>query len=466
MNNFTINRKIWKALLFGGSVALAFPPFFIMPIFFSAYAWLYSNIHKSTTKEAFINSFIFFTSFFVALLYWLVNPLTFDLQHHAILIPFAFLIAPMFLGMQFAMFVWIARKTLWNNLLSRILSFSLGQLAITCFCGEIFPNFPWMLPAYVWCGHEVFMQTISVYGIYGLSFVSLLLASLCGEAVILYRKKNKYIFLLISLVCCIFATIVMFGCYRLNKNPTKFTDKTALIVQCDISQKEKLNKGLSYKILQKHISQSMHRNDVDFVIWAEAAVPYLYRENFEDLHNWLIKPLHENEFLITGVVRRDLVNSLVYNSIVVIDAKKQNVATYDKSKLVPFGEYIPFRKILSLSPLASDIEDFAVGTTSNIFKIKGLNILFANCYEVAFRHKRKNADVMINLTNDGWFGHTTELYQHLNMAKVRAVELGIPVIRVTNFGVSAVFDPCGRCIAKIPVDQAQTLEIKIPKKIE
>jgi len=184
------------------------------------------------------------------------------------------------------------------------------------------------------------------------------------------------------------------------------------------------------------------------------------------LHNWLIKPLHENEFLITGVVRRDLVNSLVYNSIVVIDAKKQNVATYDKSKLVPFGEYIPFRKILSLSPLASDIEDFAVGTTSNIFKIKGLNVLFANCYEVAFRHKRKNADVMINLTNDGWFGHTTELYQHLTMAKVRAVELGIPVIRVTNFGVSAVFDPCGRCIAKIPVDQAQTLEIKIPKKIE
>lgn len=128
---------------------------------------------------------------------------------------------------------------------------------------------------------------------------------------------------------------------------------------------------------------------MDFVIWPEASIPYLYRENFDELHNLLVKYLHDDEILITGTVRHDLKNSLVYNSIVSINKQKQAIAIYDKSKLVPFGEYIPCRKLLEISPLAAEIDDFAVGTSPKIFNIKGLNILFLNCYEIAFRQERK-----------------------------------------------------------------------------
>ena len=116
-------KKFWPAVLFGGLIAFAFPPFFIAPIFFLSYAWLYRNTNIKNAKRVFFDSCIFFTSFFVALLYWLVNPLTFDLRHHAILIPFAVLIAPAFLSIQFAAMIWLAKKYFWENSIARIFSF-------------------------------------------------------------------------------------------------------------------------------------------------------------------------------------------------------------------------------------------------------------------------------------------------------------------------------------------------------
>lgn len=463
-----VNRQSIKQFFIssamGGTAALSFPPFFLIPVFLINYGWLY---YKCRGEKAFQRSLVFFTAFFVALLYWIVNPLTFDLKHHAILIPFAILAAPMFFAAQFAGIMYLWKKYFQYNGLCRVFSFSAGILGVIFFISEVFPSFPWILPAYICCGHEIFMQTLSVFGVYGLSSVILFLSALTGELFVNYREnrtRNAYIYA--GIIALTMSIMLVFGYFRLKNHPTQFTQISARLVQCNIPQKDKQNKRLSFEILQKHIQLSAHKNDVDFVIWAEAAVPYLYRENFDELHDYLAMPLHENEILITGVVRRDLKTSLIYNSIVAINKNKQNVAVCDKSKLVPFGEYIPCRRLLSISPLAAEIEDFDVGATPKIFKLKGINVLFSNCYEIAFRQKRENADVLINLTNDGWFGHTTELFQHLAIARARATELGLPVIRVTNFGITAVYDPCGRCLGQISAGKSGTLDIKIPKKID
>lgn len=443
---------------------MSFPPFFIMPIFFINLGWLYHSTLKNTSNL--LNLFVFFTAFFVALLYWLANPLTIDLKTYAVLIPFAVLIAPMFLGLQFVGVTWCWKKWLYHNALLRIFGFSGGLCGLIYFCGEVFPDFPWMLPAYICCGHEIFMQPLAIFGVYGLSFILLFLAALLGELFVNYRENRKQnVYILATIMVSITISWLSFGYFRLQKNPTRYTKFSAYLIQGNIPQKDKENKALARSNLQQYIWLTLHDSDVDFVIWPEASIPYLYRENFDELHNLLVKYLHDDEILITGVVRRDLKNSLVYNSIASINKQKQAIAIYDKSKLVPFGEYIPCRKLLEISPLAAEIDDFAVGISPKIFNIKGLNILFLNCYEIAFRQERKNADVLINLTNDGWFGHTTELFQHLAIARVRAVELGIPVIRVTNFGISAVFDPCGRCVSKINVDTAKAVRIKIPEKL-
>lgn len=450
--------------LMGGTIAFAFPPFFVFPIFFVNLGWLYSDTAKGSNN--FSRLFAYFTSFFIALLYWLVNPLTFDLKTYAILIPFALLIAPMFLGVQFATAIWLWNKYFYHNAIIRILGFSCTLCGLAYFCGEIFPNFPWMLPAYICCGHEIFMQPLAIFGVYGLSFIMLLFSALFGEIFISYNKNEKQNTCIYSLIVTLTTTAWLgFGHFRLQKNPTFYTKFSAYLVQGNISQENKGNRLLVHNNLQQYIWLTLHENDVDFVIWPEASVPYLYHEDFDELNNLLVKNLHNNEIIITGVVRHDLKSSLTYNSIIAMNKQKQNFATYDKSKLVPFGEYVPCRKLLEISPLAAEIGDFAVGTSPKIFNIKGLNVLFSNCYEIAFHQKRENADLLINLTNDGWFGHTTELFQHLAIARVRAVELGIPVIRVTNFGISAVFDPCGRCLAKINVDTSKGIYIKIPEKI-
>lgn len=451
--------------IMGGMLAVAFPPFFIFPIFFISFGWLYSNTTKGS--DTFLKIFTYFTSFFIALLYWLVNPLTFDLKTYAILIPFALVVAPMFLGIQFAAAVWLWSKCFHRNAIMRISGFSCTLCGLIYFCGEIFPNFPWMLPAYICCGHEIFMQPLAIFGVYGLSFFMLLISTFFGEIFISHSKNDKQNVCIYSLIITLTTTAWLgFGHFRLQKNPTYYTKYSAYLVQGNISQENKENRALARNNLQQYIWLTLHENDVDFVIWPEASVPYLYHENFEELHNLLVKHLHNNEILITGVVRHDLKNSLIYNSIIAMNKQKRNIATYDKSKLVPFGEYVPCRQLLEVSPLAAEIDDFAVGTSPKIFNIKGLNILFLNCYEIAFRQKKENADLLINLTNDGWFGHTTELFQHLAIARVRAVELGIPVIRVTNFGISAVFDPCGRCIAEIGVNKTKGIYIKIPEKLD
>lgn len=449
--------------IMGGAVALSFSPFFILPIFFLSLGWLYGETIKNNANL--LKSFVFFTAFFIALLYWLVNPLTFNLRTYAILIPFAAIIAPMFLGIQYAFVVWCWGKYFRDNMLFRIFGFSALLCGLTYFCGEIFPNFPWMIPAYISCGHEIFMQPLAIFGAYDFSFFLLIITALSGEIFINYKKNRRQTYVLIFIISSMVILWVGFGYFRLSKNPTQYTKFSAYLVQGNIPQKDKENRELARKNLQKYIWLTLRDSDVDFVLWPEASVPYLYHEDAEELQNLLVKYLQGNEVLIAGVVRQDSRTAQVYNSIIAIDKSKRNVATYDKSKLVPFGEYIPCRKLLGISPLAAEIEDFAVGTSPKIFNIKGLNVLFSNCYEIAFRQEKKNADVLINLTNDGWFGHTTELFQHLAIARVRAVELGIPVIRVTNFGISAVFDPYGRCIAKIDVDVAQGIQVKIPRKI-
>jgi apolipoprotein N-acyltransferase len=135
--------------------------------------------------------------------------------------------------------------------------------------------------------------------------------------------------------------------------------------------------------------------------------------------------------------------------------------------LVPFGEYVPFREYLPFQSIASDIGDFDRGEKAPVIELDGVKIVFAICYEIAFPNFRKgrDADIIVNATNDGWFGFTTEPFQHLQIARARAIETGLPLIRATNYGISAVFDPCGRELARVPINEAGIIEINIPKKI-
>ena len=179
-------------------------------------------------------------------------------------------------------------------------------------------------------------------------------------------------------------------------------------------------------------------------------------------------PLAEGAHLLAGAVRMDMRTKKVYNSAVFIDHLGNNVGNYDKVHLVPFGEYIPFRSILPFQSIASDVGDFDVGAPPRAFNINGLRIAMAVCYEaifpVDFFPKNQEVDVIINLTNDAWFGTTTEPFQHLQIVQARAVETGLPLIRATNFGISAMFDHCGRELNRVGINHVGVFDAYVPKK--
>jgi apolipoprotein N-acyltransferase len=212
---------------------------------------------------------------------------------------------------------------------------------------------------------------------------------------------------------------------------------------------------------------------LDFIVWPEASFPYLYHEKLEWFHNVCRGFLEDGTYLVMGAVREDRTASKIYNSIVVIDHLGKNVLSYDKMHLVPFGEYVPFRAFIpsAFQSIAGSIGDFDVGESPKVLTINGLKFALSICYEAAFPENFllkdddwQQLDALINITNDAWFGPTSQPYQHLQIVRCRSIEAGLPLIRCTNYGISAVFDACGREICMIDMNTFGAVDFFIPKK--
>lgn len=462
-------------------------------------------------------------SMHICCLYWLVYPLTIELHKHWMLIPFAIVVVPAYFSIQLAAAVWIAGK-ISSDIYERVLIFpALCSMAMYLY-GHFSLGFPWVLPAYIWNCHEIFLQTLSIWGVYGLSFVTMLISCLLGASFVFLRRndrKNAIISASISAFLLIF--IVLFGIVKLNLHKAQFTSYRMRMVQCNLTQAEKSNDGLREQNLWKHLQYSVSEDRLDFILWPEASFPYLYNEKRADFQEAFQAVLKPGVHLLFGAVRKDLETAKYYNSVVAVNHLGQKVGCYDKIHLVPFGEYVPFRSLIPLpfQGIASDIGDFDVGELPCILEINGLKMAMAICYEAAFpvlaapalmlslpsepyastifnaettsaienargattptlqahyAYHEEGSDaraartattvtLVVNVTNDAWFGPTSEPYQHLQIVRARSVELGVPLVRCTNYGISAVFDPCGREICRIPMNSAGFVDFYIPERL-
>lgn len=447
-------------------------------LFFPVQAWFFYKIFKDKRPIRFtlIDGFIYWLFFFIGNLYWLVYPLTLDLKSHGILIPFAIVAIPSYLAVQLLLPIYLTKKY-FKGVWTSALVFSISTFSAMYFYGHCAPGFPWVLPGYVLSDNIFTLQAFSIWGIYGQTLITLLLGNILGVWYYQTRRKQNpgLAFAILWIVAMAF---IAFGEWRIFDHKTEYTNYKVRSVQGSIYQKDKMDRNLRdqnlslYLDLSKIKSKKYKEWNPDFVIWPEASVPYLFQDNAKVLRKKLSSAAFENGYFISGVVRKDSLSGFVYNSVVVLDESGEKIATYDKRHLVPFGEYVPCREFIPkiFSSLANTIGDFDVGQTSNIIDIKGLKIVFAICYEAIFPRelisKNQVGDVIVNTTNDAWFGHTSELTQHLRIVKCRAVEEGLPLIRVTNFGISAVFDAYGRKIESLGVNEVGVMDFYIPKKCE
>jgi apolipoprotein N-acyltransferase len=256
-------------------------------------------------------------------------------------------------------------------------------------------------------------------------------------------------------------------------------------MQPNLQQDEKFNYSAKAVVMQKYLAlsdrasgpQSTGVRDASILIWPESAFPFFLAREADALAQ-ITQLLPPNAVLITGAVRApDLPPGTrvmrAYNSIYVIDHDGSVLSIYDKLHLVPFGEFLPFQgwmEKLGFEQLTKVQGGFIPGTVRRTMAIPSAPpALPLICYEAIFPADLAARDDrpgwIVNLTNDGWFGISTGPYQHLQQARLRAVEQGLPVVRAANTGISAVIDPLGRIVAQLGLGVDGVLDSTLPAAI-
>ena len=254
----------------------------------------------------------------------------------------------------------------------------------------------------------------------------------------------------------------------IDKN--KFVEgKRIAIIQPNISQDDKIYKKDLFETISNLTELSRHEN-IDLTIWPESVLPILLEQNKETI-NLIVKNISTGSQLLVGnITYRD--NSF-RNSALLINNKSNIQNIYNKVHLVPFGEFIPFKNFLSNIPFIKVISGdigFEKGQDIELVDTSVGKSRVAICYEIIFPEEinpyNKDLDLIINITNDAWFGQSSGPYQHLNIARIRAIEQGVPVLRSANTGISALIDPYGRVIEKIDLNKRGSIVSLLPKKIK
>ena len=496
----------WKratiALAAGALSALAMAPFNAWPVLFLSFpvmVWLIDGAGAGGlggVPAAAMAGWWFGLGYFVPGLYWIGYAFLVDAPTFAWLMPFAVLGLPAYLAL-FTAFGFALARLVWTWDASRVIALAAALTSSEWLRGHVLTGFPWNAFGYALTEPLVLAQTASLIGLWGLTFFSV--AIFASPAVLVdgtWRGRKSWIaswiapwitpWIAPALALLLLVAMGIFGAVRLGLQPTATVANVRLrIMQPDLQQDVRFNYAAKAEVMQKYLSlsdrasgpQSTGVRDVSILIWPESAFPFfLTRE--ADAMAQIADLLPKGTTLITGSVRApDLPPGTkitrAYNSIYAIGHDGSVLSIYDKLHLVPFGEYLPFQdwmEKLGFVQLTKIQGGFIPGVNRRTMEIPDApRALPLICYEAVFPGDVAARDDrpgwIINLTNDGWFGISTGPYQHLQQARLRAIEQGLPVVRAANTGISAVIDPLGRVVARLGLGVEGVLDSSLPSAI-
>ena len=457
-------------------VSLTFVNFLTLPLFFL----ILLNIKKKSKSKyrkkpyklnLFCAGLFFGFGFFLAGNFWISNSLSFD-KNLTFLIPFAILLIPLFLALFYAAGALITGMFI-NENLSSILFFSAIISTIDYLRGVIFTGFPWNSWAYSWSWFEEYLQfaRISGFNTFNLICVSLF----CLPLIAFFNKKIKTRIFVLTFGAFIFFSLFIYGNYSINKDERDLleNDKKNSTLFKIVSPGFEINYGLSEKEiinnLEKIIKYSEPDKDKETVfIWPEGVLSGYYFNELKEFKNIIKKNFSQKHVIIFGSNTFDPISGKTYNSLIAINNDFNKLFQYNKIKLVPFGEFLPahnFLEKIGLKKVTEGYGSFSPGNKKDIFNYKNYFILPVICYEIIFPeffYSNKNSNLILNISEDAWFGKSIGPHQHFAKAKFRAIENNNYLIRSANKGFSAFLDNKGKIIKMLNPGEVGNIEFNVP----
>jgi apolipoprotein N-acyltransferase len=469
------------ALVAGLAAALAHPPFGILPglLGYAVLLWLLDAVDgPRPLRSAFLRGWLMGLGYFGLSTWWIAEAFLVDAANQGWMAPFA--VAAMAAGM--ALF-WGLAAVLYRLVrplgVRRVLVFAGAFAALEWTRGHILTGFPWNLPGETWRAGSVVSQFASVVGAYGLTWITLAIAA--APAVWREGKAGRWA---IGAAIAVLVGLYIWGALPLAATHVPQTNApTVRIVQADIKQEAKWDAGRFAQIVQAYVSLTARPyagdKPADIVVWPEGALPAAINDYLAPgtwVRQAIVDALRPGQLLLIGGYRYDgpADKPIYYNSLIALRREASDVVVvgiYDKHRLVPFGEYLPADALmtrLGVKSMAHLGDGFATGPRPSPLRIApGLLVQPLICYESLFpRLARPGQPVraIVNVSNDAWFGVTSGPLQHLNLASYRAIETGVPIIRATPTGVSALIDARGRIIpgARLNLGQLGVIDGNLP----
>jgi apolipoprotein N-acyltransferase len=449
-------------LVAGAAAALAFPPFGFLPGLLG-YGLLMHLIERPSVaeggtrllKSAFLAGWLAGLAFFAIGVWWVAEAFLVDAVHQGWMAPFAVILLAgglaLFWGLGAVLYVQLKGRSVW-----RAIIFAGCFAAAEWLRGHLLTGFPWNLPGETFRAGSALSQGAALMGSYGMTWLVLAVSA----GLTLLREGRKGL-VAASLAALSLAGLFGYGQVRLHHAAAPLDGAPIVrIVQANVPQSAKYDEAMFYDIVSRYTRLTPSPGKpADLVIWPEGALPTAL-EDYLAPGTWtreaIARALTPDQTLIVGGYRQE--NARYYNSLLALHGPQLTVqGRYDKYRLVPFGEFLPLEPLWGgVKQLVAVGDGFSPGPPPAAMSIgKGLPLIQPLiCYESLFpgftregaRRTGQRAHLIVNISNDAWFGATSGPLQHLNLASYRAIEEGLPLVRATPTGVSAIVDAYGRTV--------------------
>ena len=454
---------------------ITFLNFIILPIFF--YLTVYINKKsksffrkKPYKKNLFIFGSLFGFGFYLSGISWITNSLTYD-ENFKVLIPFALILIPLFLCF-FAGFVTLFIGPFLNYNISSIFIFS-SSLAFSDFLrAKLFTGFPWNLWAYSISWSVEILQTLNIIGLFAFNLIVVTIFTI--PAILFYKFGTIKKFFILLFTVILILGFYIYGSYEVNKNQNYLKSINKKVNVKIISPNFKLEYGLNINQIEKKLKKIIRYSEPSsetktLFIWPEGIFSgYSFNEIliFKDL---IKKNFNKNHYIVFGINKLNKKTGSFYNSLLLVDNELNIIHQYNKQKLVPFGEFLPFENLLNkfgLKKITEGHGSFIRGNEKTNIQVDQLNILPLICYEVIFtsiiQQSSPDTNLIINISEDAWFGNTIGPDQHYAKSIFRAIENGTFFLRSANKGISAIIDNRGVVIKELNRNEAGNIEFEVP----